>query len=203
MTPFMYVALLFFIPVALPGYFGPTPETMYELQFDIARGKTGERPPPCTVQEAEPTAEHPIAGKGKITNHNWTGRFNCQRKLFDYGERNSFYDYVSQYAPDRATRAAFALSQKLDGAGSGSVSKQEPWYINVRAQDPVVANFVRSVFETELFPILPTGSLKRFSTVGSNANEIDVEVQTVDDPELLFRVTAIPLGAQKEGTWTL
>jgi hypothetical protein len=203
MTPFMYVALLFFIPIVLPGYFGPTPETLYELQIDTARGRSGERPPPCTVDDVEPTAEHPMTGKGKITNHNWTGKFKCQRKLFDYGERNSFYDYVSQHAPNRASRAAFALSQRLDSTGASGVSKREPWYINVRANDPVVANYVRSVFETELFPILPTGSLKRYSSVGSNANEIDVEVQTVDDPDLLFRVTAIPLGAQKEGTWAL
>lgn len=185
--------ILVMIGLGTNGYIGISPEGLKEA--GIASGPQ----PKC--REYTP-AEFQALGnkaKGKAATYSMDGEFICERTIFAYGERDSFYDFVTTVAPGRIAKAArnFAQLQKT------IPEMKTDWSVRVVSEDEPVRIFVADLVRSEFSGFAVSGSItNQYADVDSEA-VIEIEVVRVQDQDLLLKPIALLQNGERKRRWNL
>ena len=150
------------------------PAVDYELGFR-------DTPPPhCKKVQVEQLGRKGHKAKGKralLIDDSYT---KCERNIFDYGERDTFFEHLSMHSPQRAQQVANMLKRF-------NHSKIEGYFLTVNADDPDVAHHVKEVFRFALASKLPKGKVVRSST-NQKLAAVSITVNRVQSLEDLFDI---------------
>ena len=127
------------------------------------------------------------------------GEFICERTIFAYGERDSFYDFVASVAPGRIAKAArsFAQLQKTNPDMTAS------WAVRVVSEDESVRIFVADLVRSEFSGFAASGTItNQYADVNSKA-VIEIEVVRVQDEDLLLKPVALLQSGERKRRWNL
>jgi len=178
----IYVAILALLSLGSDGTFF-SPETSYELSFQDSV------PANCRPANTEELASTNLGSRGKASTFNLRGFYVCDSKIFEFGDRNSFYTFVADNVAQRATEVALKISQineqrqKINTAG-------EPLNINIEVFTdalPVRAH-VLAVFEAALVQYAPKVKVLRIHSSQAHSN-LKVVVRRVDDAKQFIGVS--------------
>ena len=185
--------ILVMIGLGTTGYIGISPEGLKEA------GILSGPQPKC--REYTP-AEFQALGnkaKGKAATYSMDGEFICERTIFAYGERDSFYDFVANVAPGRIAKAArsFAQLQKTNPDMTAS------WAVRVVSEDEPVRIFVADLVRSEFSGFASSGTItNQYADVNSKA-VIEIEVVRVQDEDLLLKPVALLQSGERKRRWNL
>lgn len=171
------------------------PVNKYEL------GLLSERPPACQQVESDKDLWRG-EWKGKATNWAIDESFRCERLIFEYGERDSFYDFVTQHASDYIRQAVNDIRKWEES--NKAMDEELHWQIDVRADEAYVSSYVHKLLVFELASAKRPGKTLRQSMSKSNSKSnrsavIKVTVRKVQDPDLLFQIELL----KDERVWQL
>jgi hypothetical protein len=193
MVEALVAVILVMIGLGTNGYIGISPEGLKEA--GLASGPQ----PRCreyTPSEFQALGNKP---KGKAATYSMDGEFICERTIFAYGERDSFYDFVASVAPARIVKAArsFALLQKTN------TDMAADWAIRVISEDEPVRIFVADLVRSEFSGHAATGSItNQYADINSRA-VIEIEVVRVQDQDLLLKPVALLQSGERKRRWNL
>lgn len=170
---FLLVAALLVLGIGTGMQKSIAPETLNDINL-------GAELPSCEEEAANPQSVN--EEKGRAANFSLRGRYICQRRLFEYGERASFSDFVVRHQSDFAKRVALNVRSALE---RDEVTKQ-PFAVLVEAEDFNLQKALESTLTTELVPLLSEQQMVRLKTDISKLNVLRVKVNNVDDPQYLF-----------------
>jgi hypothetical protein len=129
-----------------------------------------------------------------------SGRYSCQRKLFEYGDRDSYYEFIAKEAPLQLQRITQAAAQ-LPGA------TKKLWHVEVFADDPKVIQLVRQLARNELALAIGSGAGSNGAVAwGAVPNPdfvLDILVRRVTSPELIISAKARSQAQGGIKTWAL
>ena len=161
------------------------PFTRYEYGID------SDLPPACRKVSEEQIVEERGEGKGKAARWLTSNDYICERTIFEYGDRDSFYDFVTLHAAPRARHIALQLKKITE--------KQTIWGIRIVSDDEDVKAFLIDLYRYELTNILGYGHVKRQDYAEDRGPLLVVTVRRVQDADILFAADAY-----KEGdSWAL
>ena len=160
----------------------------------------GDPPPPCRRVSQEEMQGRGSPARGKASTWNPGVEYDCEHMLIDYGERDTFFDFVARSAPQRARQASHALQRLLAGAAP-LVAGGQPFGITVRidTDDPQIRTYLTALFTNELTQTLGHLVVRHQAADGKGQAEVAVTVRRVQDRDILFSVLL-----RKDGKrWTL
>jgi hypothetical protein len=192
-----YLILAGLLVLGSPGFLSPN--SKFEL------GLTETPPPGCVEAKPGAIANDRPATVGKASDWSLSGRYHCQRTLFTYGDRDSFYEFVAKESPLQLQRITQAAAQ-LPNANT------RLWHVEVFGDDPKIIALVRHLARNELALAIGSGAvawgLAPQQSVGEPLAKdagfvLDILVRRVTSPELIISAKArsqAPSGIQ---TWAL
>jgi hypothetical protein len=130
--------------------------------------------------------------KAKAATFSIRGEYHCGRDIYQYGERDSFYEYVTKSASQRLRQAVLTLNNKPE-------LREQTWRVQVISDDEAVKAYLKTLATTELVESLGSGHVARLDAIDSKLPTLFVRVRRVEDTSLLLGVYAQFKGA----TWQL
>lgn len=187
------VVILIIVSLGTRGNLGASPEGLKESGF-----LSGPQPR-CrefTASERRVLGNEP---KGKASTYSMDGEFICERSIFEYGERDSFIDYVADVAPGRIAKAArrFGQLQESHPELAGT------WTVRVVTDTEQVRKYVADLVRTEFAGYLKSGSISNYYSSPDDGSVIEVEIKRVQDADLLLTSSAVLLADGKSRRWSL
>lgn len=193
MVEMIALVLLVMIGLGTNGYIGVSPEGLKEA--GLARGPQ----PRCREYTA---AEYQALGnnaKGKAATYSMDGQYICERTIFAYGERDSFYDFIATVAPGRIAKAArsFAQLQRTNP------EMAEDWTVRVLSEDEPVRLYLADLVRTEFSGFVRAGSITNQYADSNSKAVIEIEVVRVQDQDLLLKPVALLQSGELKRRWSL
>jgi hypothetical protein len=127
------------------------------------------------------------------------GEFICERTIFEYGERDSFFDYVAGVAPGRIAKAARQFAQLQQSRPELDAS----WTVRVITDAEPVRKYVADLVLTEFAGYLKRGSMSNFYAMPQSPHVIEVEISRIQDRDLLLKTSALLQRDGKTRRWNL
>ncbi len=125
----------------------------------------------------------------RLSGFKLTGTYSCERTIFEYGERDSYADYVVQHVEKRAQGVAQTLGAHF--LATPTKLKTSSVTIEVLADDAALGHFVESVFSHELNNKLGSQSVRRAVTNPTYTPKLRIRLQRLQDPTDCFKVTLV------------
>jgi hypothetical protein len=189
----MLLVLLVMIGLGTRGYIGTSPQGLKDSGF------LSGRQPSCREYTA---AEFSALGndpKGKAATYSMDGEFVCERRIFEYGERNSFYDFVSEVAPGRVVKAARRLAQLQEDVPDLDTT----FVVRIRAADQPVQVYLEHLVRTEFAGYMKKGAVANLPARPESSSVIEVEVSRIQDRDLLLKTAVVVEQGGKIRRWSL
>lgn len=189
-----FVAIvLIIVGLGTRGYLGASPQALKESGF---LGGTQPRCREFTASEYRVLGNEP---KGKASTYSMDGEFICERAIFEYGERDSYMDYVTQIAPGRIAKAARRFAQLQDNHPELSGA----WTVRVITDTESVRKYVLDLARTEFAGYIKNGSMSNYYASPDSESVIEIEVRRVQDADLLLTSSAVLTTDSKRRRWSL
>ena len=142
----------------------------------------------CRDSTEEETIDGSTANYGKASAFNLRGFYRCERKLFEYGDRNSFIDLVAESVPSQADFAARKFKDFIKSNRTFNESNHKILAIEVISEVDVLTPLVENAFQTVFaqrvtdFKILrrPTSEIRPH-------HRLRVYVRRIDDPSAIIQ----------------
>ena len=185
--------ILVMIGLGTDGHIGISPEGLKEA--GLASGPQ----PRCREYTGAESQALGNKAKGKAATYSMDGQYICERTIFAYGERDSFYDYVASVAPGRIAKAArsFAQLQRTNPEMAAD------WTVRVLSDDEPVRLYIADLVRTEFSGFVRTGSItNQYADISSKA-VIEIEVIRVQDQDLLLKPVALLQSGEFKRRWSL
>ncbi len=191
MTYLMLICALVVFGAAAPGNLLLTPQRAYRLGF------TSEEPPTCREPNDGEKRARGLEPKGKAATFSINGEYLCERRIFDYGQRDSYVDFVldtaAGYSLQLARRAKLLSETEPDLGG-------RTWTVTVKPGAKIPDSKLAFIFRTALSQSLGTGKVNRSSRTTSDDVRIEIVVRPTPDSDILFG--AVVKTDTKRGTLT-
>jgi hypothetical protein len=193
MVEALVTVIFVMIGLGTTGYIGISPEGLKEA--GLASGPQ----PRCREYTA---AEYQALGnkaKGKAATYSMDGEFICERTIFAYGERDSFYDYITGVAPGRIAKAArnFAILQRTNA------DMAVDWSVRVVSEDEPIRLFLANLVRSEFSGFTTSGSITNQYAAADSQAVIEIEVTRVQDQDLLLQPRALLQSGAHVRRWNL
>jgi hypothetical protein len=128
-----------------------------------------------------------------------TGTYICERTIFEYGERDSFAEYVIEHSEARAKGVAQALrNAKLYRT---LTAKSQPLEIEVRSDDLPLGQFIKSVFTHELTVALGPKYVSRANLLQPASSKLLVTINRLQDPQDCLEINLSTINERGAITW--
>jgi len=190
----VFVAVvLIMVGLGTTGSIGISPEGMKEAGF-----VSGPQPTCREYTDAEFQALGNKA-KGKASTFSMDGEFICERTIFAYGERDSFFDFVASVAPGRIAKAARSFAQLQQTNPEMAVS----WSVRIVSEDEPIRLFIANLVRTEFSGFARTGSITNQYATSDSPAVIEIEVVRVQDQDLLLKPVALLQSGVRKQRWEL
>lgn len=186
--------ILFMIGLASPGNAGMAPEAMYDAAL------LRDEPPACREPSAMEQQERGVGGRGKASTYSLDGVYLCERTIFDYGQRDSYSEFLLAQAPARAVLAARAAQQLLTAQPS---LKNKIWTVSVSSGPANLRPHLERVYRQALSQTLGGARVARASAPASGGVAVLVAVRLAIEADLLFAVTAKSAEGEAQHLWSL
>lgn len=182
MTLAIASVLILFFSLGTPGLLWLSPHSLNELYG-----------PPNVVPDCreETPGEKSYRGggdKGKATEFSLGGEYRCERRIFSYGERWEYVNFVTAnigyYAHHYAAKIA-----SFDATG---LKNSSPTYkVDVSDVLPLLQTKVSQAFENAASAALGSGRIVKRPVKSHKTGTIKVSLRDVTDADLLFDVSLI------------
>ena len=202
-----FVGLLLVMGAASGGLSILSPDTMNDLYL-------GAEVPPCEIEPFELLNSTKITEKGRGARFSFRENLRCQRRIFEYGDRPSFEDFVVSHQEEFAKRIGLAVKGTLSEIKSDiakpaasvptSAALTPSLYIEVDSTDDALIESVRIAVSAELSSLLGPGVVARRPVSDpkkERQNILFIKIHMVDDPSLLFNATLRATNADGEDKW--
>ena len=196
----IYVVFAVIFGLALPGPIVFSPESIYEA------GLTSREPPPCRALTRGERLAKGIDPKGKAATYSIDGEFICEKAIFAYGDRNSYFDFIALHSSHRAQQMA-ARTAAL--AASEPLLKDRSWIVRARSDAGApIDRYVSSVYRHALAMAMgpgkvSAGEMDSRDENSANAASLSITTMPVQDDDILFYGTITVTGEGKTSTWQL
>ena len=165
------LALVSLVSLGLQGTFS-NPETWYEWTGSVT-------PSTCRPANDEELIKSGVGPHGKASTFQIGGFNVCERNVFEYGDRNSFYSFIADHAGHRADEVAIKIASMTDAHGKKAGT--EKIIVEVATDTPQLGAKVESIFQTALVEHAP-----QFIVLRHRASEdeavLRVVIRRLDDP---------------------
>ena len=186
--------ILFRIGLASPGNAGMAPEAMYDAAL------LRDEPPACREPSTMEQQERGVGGRGKASTYSLDGVYLCERTIFDYGQRDSYSEFLLAQAPARALLAARAAEQLLTAQPK---LKNRIWTVSVTSGPADLRPHLERVYRQALSQALAGVRIGRASTPARGGVSVLVAVRPAIEADLLFAVTAKSVEGEAQHLWSL
>lgn len=177
----MVLILLVMAGVTSSGSIGLSPVVLADV--GILEGSQ----PQCRPRTPE---EHPNLGKsvsGKVGFYGTDVQMVCERQVFDYGERDSFFDFVASVAPKNVEMSARRFAQ---------LQQSNPHFaqifaVQIQSDEPMIQQYLEHLVRTEFSGYLKAGAISNMPASEHAPALIKIEVRRVDDRDLVLTTSAV------------
>lgn len=185
------LCLLMILALGLEGSL-QSPEFKYENGEEVA-------PPFCREASPEERIADGFGPQGKASSFNIWGYYRCEHNVFEYGERNSFYDFVVNHASKRADEVALKIAKisdlnHLSGEpdlleNQSQLRTRHALKIEVISDAEPVIKHLNAVFQAALVQHAPKVQVLRLVDTGRNYSTLRVVVRRLDDIQQFIGVS--------------
>jgi hypothetical protein len=187
----IFVLIFLVIGTGADSNFVLSPEDSYLL-------KLSDSPPPCYIE----TSKNNLLEVGKphrLEGFNMRGTYKCDRPIFEYGERDSFVDYVTSHQTDRARSVAQVLNQRLgDKIRQKSIG---PIALEIQTEDESLRATLLATFAGEITQLLGPNSIRREVPDAKYAPRVLLKVLRLQDPIEFLNVKILLPDSAGEPQW--
>ncbi len=181
----IFFALLLVIGTSADKYFFASPEDMLN-----------SKEPHC-VEEDLNTKSLQIPEPHRLDGFKLKGTYVCERNIFNYGERNSFVDYIASHQVNRARSAAMALQKIIEGdsGGANTILKEgkQPLSFEFETDMTDVLPTLKSTFIQEFTAVFGPETVSRLSNnISNNKNyypRIKIKIKKLQDPMAFMEIS--------------
>jgi hypothetical protein len=174
--------LILFFSLGTPGLLWVSPHSLSELYGPP------NVVPDCREETPEEKSFRGGGDKGKATEFSLGGEYHCERRIFSYGERWEYVNFVAEnigyYAQNYAEKIASLEVRDLKNSSSS-------YKVDVSAVLPLLQTKVSQAFENAMSAALGSGRIVKRPLKGHRAATIKVSLRDVADADLLFDVSLI------------
>lgn len=193
MVESMLFIILVMVGLGTRGYIGTSPESLKDAGF------LSGRQPSCRDYSAAEFAALGNEPKGKAATYSMDGEYICERRIFEYGERNSFYDFVAEVAPGRVAKAARRLGQlQEENADLDAI-----FVVRIKTDDEPVRHYLESLVTTEFAGYLKRGGISNLPVRPEATAVIEIAISRIQDRDLLMKTEAVVVKDGAVRRWLL
>jgi len=195
MTSVFVLMILVMFGLGSPGVAGLSPASLYEA------GLMRHAPPPCRELSSGEQRARGLAPKGKAATYSLNGEYLCERQIFDYGDRDSYADFVLRQAGPKAAHTArqVALLSEQENVLKGRI-----WHVTVTDGLRALDGHLKDVYETALTAALGPGRVARGPCPPTaDCAQLTVQTRLVTEADILFKLTASYVKNGERQTWSL
>lgn len=138
--------------------------------------------------------------KNRLEGFRLTGTYYCPRTLFEYGERDSFVDYVVKHSEGRAKGVAQTLRARL--IEGRDVTTIKPINLIVIGDDAPLVAVVKAVFINELAQVFDPSLIAAAPTPQSSGSVLQIRIRRLQDPVDCFSVRLLSSHPHGGPSWS-
>lgn len=158
---------------------GTTQQSPFAVAEDPLFGSPDQIFVVCEDSQIDPLAST-TGEQSRIDGFILTGTSHCERLVFEYGERDSFVDYVTLHVESRAKNVAQTLKARL-------VGKNKPFaqgiVIDVDSDRPALSHFVKMAFINEFREVFGVEIPLYRSKEDPHVLFVKIQVKRLQDPQ--------------------
>lgn len=144
----------------------------------------------CRDGTEEERGDAEISNYGKAATFSLSGLYRCERKLFEYGERNSFISMVAEAAPIQADIAARKIKAIIFDRAKIDQIKHRKLVLDVTSDVDSVIPLVESAYQTAFTQRLKNITiLKQNDVKDPDLYRVKVNILRVDDVNNILQTT--------------